>query len=94
MSELPRILIVGADPSLAAVLAEKLAGQATIEVVADVSKLPVAPDAPLRLLELSDLPELPVVFAQPVPSLAADELVPCAGYRPPRRGKKGKPVRW
>ncbi|KWA84262.1 hypothetical protein WL29_23165 [Burkholderia ubonensis] len=97
MAEPPRILIVGADPSLAAVLAEKLAGQATVEVVEALSELSADGGAQPVLLDFSELPEVPAAHALQTPlppSNDLERLLPPPGYGPPHRGKKGKLLRW
>lgn len=98
MTELPRILIVdvGVGPPLGLLLAQKLAGLATVEVVTDPSALPAETDAP-GLVGLDDLPDLLAMRALPAPWFPSDKLdrlLPPARPGPPRRGKKGKPLRW
>lgn len=102
MAELPRIVVLAsdADPdtaALAALLAEKLEGRATVQVVADLSEFTrSAEPEPLELLEL------PLAYAELVRPLdyAEHDLIERApaeghaGYGPPRRGRKGKPLRW
>lgn len=96
MAELPRILIVGADPALAAVLTETLAGQAAVEVIDGLSEVTSAGDTKPVLLDLSELPEVPAAHALQAPWLSSNDLgrLPPPGHGPPHRGRKGKLLRW
>jgi len=101
VAELPHIVVLAPDDSdadiaaMAALLAQKLDGRATVQLVTDIRDLPPSgepvladpPDFPLAIAELVRPMECPDVVLQ------AEDL-PRAGYGPPRRGRKGKPLRW
>jgi hypothetical protein len=100
VAELPLIICVAPEADAAAVagvLAERCKGVARVQVVTDIAEIP----ADLRA-QSDAFPTLPSDVFELVPQWPLDcpELVKLerpvttAGYGPPRRGRKGKPLRW
>jgi hypothetical protein len=100
VAELPLVVFVAPDAeavAVAAELVERLKDVARVQVVTDISEVPADlraqadafPVLPREVFEL--VAQLPLECPDLV---ALEPPLPAAGYGPPRRGRKGKPLRW
>jgi hypothetical protein len=100
VAELPLVICVAPDADAAAVaamLAERFKDVARVQVVTHIAEIPADLRAQSDVFPTlpSDVFELVPQWPQDCPELVTLERpATTAGYGPPRRGRKGKPLRW